>query len=234
MTAPATTAAPGRATRWYGFSAILTGLLRLGRAPLAFLVAIVGNAAVQAALVLPGTVPGTSVLSWVLALVSFAVLVLAAALATAAGLGAVTGRMPLRRAMAAAAGHLGRFTLWCLLLSVAVTVGLALYTLPGLVVAAITPYVLLAASDGRGNALVTDLRAIAQRPGRWLLTALLMGGVLLVSWLVSALSGFFVGGAVSSFVSWVWFGFLFSWFTCAWATVYRSTAVGSPARSGEG
>lgn len=231
MTAPPVIE-PRTVTRWYGFSALLTGLARLGRAPLAFLVAIVANAAVQAVLVLPGTVPGTSVLSWLLALVSLAALVLAAALATAAGLGAVTGRMSLGASVASAARHLGRFALWCVLLSVAVTLGLALFTVPGLLVAAVTPYVLLAASDGRGNALVTDLRAIAQRPGRWLATALIMGAVLLVSWLVSALSGFFVGGAVSAFVSWLWFGFLFCWFTCAWAVVYRSTPVGAPAGPG--
>lgn len=234
MTAPVPGGAAVPVTRWYGVSAILTGLTRLGRAPLAFLLAVVGNAALQALLVLPGTVPGTSVLSWLLALVSFAVLVLAAALATAAALGAVTGTMRLGASVAAAVRRLGRFALWCLLLSVAVTVGLALFTVPGLLVAAVTPYVLLAASDGRGNPLVTDLRAIAQRPGRWLVTALLMGVVLLLSWLVSALSGFFVGGAVSAFVSWLWFGFLFCWFTCAWATVYRSTAAGAAGGSAAG
>lgn len=212
--------------RHYGFSALLTGFTRVWRAPAAIWAAILVNALAQALLIWPDPVASASLVFLLLALASLVVALLAAAVITASALETVTGRASLGTSGARARRNLGGFSAWFVLLLLALLIGTMLYTVPGVVVAVVTPYVLLAAMDGHSNAILADLRAIASRPGRWLVTALLMGLVVAISWLLAAVVMFFVTGPPAAFVMWVWFGFLFAWFQCTWAAVFRSTEVG--------
>ncbi len=189
---------------------------------------VVLNAVVQALLVLPDPIPGQSSYAGVLAVASFVALLVTAALLTASALESVLGPVHWGAAAARARRSAAWFALWFVVWVAVGAVGLALWTWPGLLWLAVTPYLLLAASDGHRGAIVAGLRAIAARPVRWLVTTLIVGIVAGVAWLLGAVTGFFVGGAVGSALTWFWFGLLAAWFLAAWAAVYRSTPVGAP------
>jgi hypothetical protein len=215
--------------RFYGWSALVAGVRGVWRGWRVVLPVVVGNALVQALLVLPDPIPGQSAYAGVLAALSFLVLLLGAALLAASALESVHG--PVRWAPAGARSRrsLGWFAVWFVGWVVVLAVGLALWTWPGLLWLALTPYLLLAASDGRrAGAATTDLRAILARPVRWLVTTIVVGVVAAIAWLLAAVTGFFVGGALGSAVTWFWYGLLAAWFLAAWAAVYRSTPVGTP------
>ena len=95
---------------------------------------------------------------------------------------------------------------------VAIMAGLLVWVVPGMVVVALTPMVVVAALDGRRGALRANLAAIRARPGRWLVTALLMSMVVGGGWMAAALTGFLVGGWLGPLVVWLGFGVLAAWF----------------------
>ena len=213
--------------RHYGFSALLSGFARMWRGWRVIVPVVLLNALAQALLVLPDPVPGRSWSFLLLAVVSFLVLAFAMALVTSSALSAAVGPVTWGRVVDRLAQHGGAFMAWFALVLAAIAVGLVLWVVPGWLVAMLTVYVLLAALDGRGRgALGADLRAIGSRWGRWLITALLMGVVVAVSWLLAAFSAFFITGAISAFITWTWFGLLASWFQTTWACLYRSTPAG--------
>ena len=104
----------------------------------------------------------------------------------------------------------------------AVSVGLAFNTVPGLIVAALTPFLLLAALDGHRNALGRNLRTLGRRFWRWLITVVIIGIVLLVGDLSAGLFTFFTRNPLASLVVWLLGGLVLAWFTTAWALIYRS------------
>ena len=118
--------------------------------------------------------------------------------------------------------HIGSYALWAIVWLLAVSVGLALNTVPGLVVAALTPFLLLAALDGQGNPLVRNLRTVGRRFWRWLLTVVVIGVVLFVSDIGAGLFTFFIRNPLASLAVWLGGGLAIAWFTTAWALIYRS------------
>ena len=189
---------------------------------------VVLNAAVQALLVLPDPIPGQSSYAGALAVVSFVALLVTAALLAASALESVLGAVRWGAVAARARRSAAWFALSFVLWVAVAAVGIALGTWPGLLWLAVTPYLLVAASDGRRNAVAADLRAVAARPVRWLVTTALVGVVAGVAWLLGAVTGFFVDGAAGSAITWCWFGLLAAWFLATWAAVYRSTPAGAP------
>jgi hypothetical protein len=111
---------------------------------------------------------------------------------------------------------------WSLGLVLVAILGFSLFVVPGFVVLALTPYLLLAVIDGSRNPVAANFRTIGARWGRWLVTVVLMGVICFVMWFLSALDGFFVTGAPGAIIAWLVLGLVSAWFTCAWALVYRS------------
>lgn len=196
---------------------------------------VVVNALVQAALVWP---PFTYDTGWWVAL---SALLSAVMLGISFGLVAVTalrvddGPVGWGQAIADLREQSGPYSLWALVWLVAVSIGLALYTLPGLVVAALTPYLLIAALDGHRNALGRNLLTIGRRPWRWLLTTALVGLGLLVGVVASGLFTFFVRLPLAALVAWLIGGLLAAWVTVVWARIYRGAwdVVATSAPTGE-
>jgi hypothetical protein len=213
-------------TRRYGRSALVAGARVAVGSWRVVLPVVVLAAAVQAVLVVPDAVPGQSAAAAILAVVSFLVVALELVLVVATVLESVDGgaRWPAVLALAARRGWV--VALWLLGWLVVVSVGLALWIVPGVLVVLLTPYLFLAAMDGRGNALGADLAAIRARVGRWLVTSIASGVLVGGAWLGAALGGFFVPGPASAFVVWLWFGLLGSWLLATWAVVYRGTPPG--------
>jgi hypothetical protein len=186
---------------------------------------IVANALVQAALLLPGVLPYLTIPFILIALVGFFVLVASFVLVTAAMLQAATGAVAAEVVVSTLKERFWQVLLWSLGLAIAVTIGLSLFVLPGLVVLAITPFVLLSVVDGQRKPLATNFRIIGAQWGSWLLTIVVVGAAALVLWFFSALNGFFVTGAPAAFFGWLVLGFASSWFISRWASLYRKVVL---------
>ena len=205
----------------YRVSVLAVGLVRMWRAWQVIVPVVIVNALVQGLLLLPGTLPYLTIPFAISALLSFIALAASFGAVAAAMLQAVTGPVSARTAFGTLRARAWALLAWSLGLVVLVTLGFALYIIPGFVLLALLPYLLLAVVDGQRNPLAVNVRTIAARWGRWIVTVLAMGLICLVMWLLSALDGFFVTGAPGSVIAWLVLGLVASWFTCAWALVYR-------------
>ena len=219
MTAPAVRE---QATSPYRVTALGSALLRMWRAWRVLIPVVIVNAVVQSLLVLPGVLPYLTWAFVLLAVVGFLVMVVSYGMVAAAMLRSVDGQVRWTTVLPAVRACWPRLLLWSVVLLVAVTVGLALYVVPGILVLALTPYVLLAVVDGRPDPWRTNLRAIRVRWGRWLVTIAMMIVISALMWLLAALDGFFVTGAPAALIGWLVLGLVASWFVCTWALVYRS------------
>lgn len=207
-------------------SAYFVALVRMWRAWAIILPVIVVNAVVQALLILPDVTPDLTVGFVLLAIVSLLVLIVSFALVGSAVLQAAVGRVDVRQVLVQARQRLPMLVVWSLGLLVAVLLGLSLWLLPGFIILAITPYLLLAVLDGRSNPLKVNFSVLGRRVGSWLFTLALIGATALIIWLLAVVTGFFVTGAPGALIGWLGLGFVSSWFTCAWALIYQP-AVGS-------
>lgn len=213
----------------YRVSALAFGLIRMWRGWSVVLVAVVANALLQAVLVIPGADPATFGF-WLLAFLSALVFAASFGLITAVALLVADGHVGWDRATAALRAHGRGYLLYAVGLLVAFTAGLTFGAIPGLVVLAITPFLLLAALDGQRNPLAANFHAMGQRFWRWLVTVIIVGIAVLVGTLLMGLTGFFVRGALASFLSWLVAGLVISWFQVTWGLIYRSTTVAAGAR----
>lgn len=217
--------------RQYGHSVLATGCKRWWRGAVVMLSAIVVNALVQMLLIAGDPIPGSGVLGvfTLLALCSLIIVILTGSLITATALSVSAGRVGFSAAFSLARRHFWLFAGWAIALGMVVTIGMMLYTIPGALIAAVTPFVLLAAADGQKNAVSANFRAIGNRFGRFIITLVISGILLFIFHLLSAANTFFIAGSASVFIMWFVFGLLTSWLAVGWALLYRSTPVGAAA-----
>ena len=212
----------------YRWSALATALVRMWRGWRVVIPVVIVNAVIQSLLLLGQPRPYLTLTFVLLALVSFAVFTLAFGAVASAALQAAVGSVSAANVVAHVRARALPLFAWGLALALVVTLGFALYVIPGLVVLALTPYVLIAVVDGQRNPLLVNFRVIGLRWGRWLVTVAVVGAVLGVLWLLANVDGFFIGGPLGALVGWLVLGLISSWLVSAWALVYRS-AVDSPA-----
>ncbi len=206
----------------YRLSVLGTAAARMWRGWKIVLPIIVINAVVQGLLLLPGVLPYATIGFALTAVASFVALAASFTLVSASMLQAVAGAVSTHSALAALRARIWPILGWSLGLVAVVTMGLAFYVIPGLVVLAITPYLLLAVVDGAPNPLATNFRVLGARWGRWLITIVVVALICGLVWLLSALDGFFVTGSGGAIIGWFGIGLVSSWLICAWALVYRS------------
>lgn len=206
----------------YRVSILATGFVRMWRAWRVIIPVVIINALLQGLLLLPGVLPYLSLAFIVVALLSLVVLIGSFGLVAAAMLQAVEGAVSAAPALTTVRARLLPLLGWGIALALVATLGFALYVLPGFIILALTPYLLLAVIDGRRNPVAVNVRTIGARWGRWLITVLIMGVLCFALWFLAALDGFFVTGAPGAIIAWLALGLVSSWFTCAWALVYRS------------
>ena len=211
----------------YGWSVLFTSIGRMWRGWAPALTIIIVNAVLQALLVLWNPIFGIDGIgAYLLAALSGLLILITAAVITATALLSVDGRVGLGAGLSRAASEFGWFALWMISLWIIVMVGYLLWTLPGIFLLAITPFVSIAAIDGQRNAIAANLKAISARPIRWLFTVLIVGAISGVLWLLSAFNTFFITGFWSSLFACLSVGMFCWWFQTAWARLYRSTPVG--------
>lgn len=206
----------------YRVSVLVTGFARMWRAWRVLLPVVIVNAVVQGILLLSGVLPYLTIVFVLTALLSFVILVASFGLIAAAMLQAVQGPVSAGAAIDTLRARTWPLLAWSLGLVLVAIAGFALYVVPGFIVLALTPYLLLAVVDGKRNPLAVNFRTIGARWGRWLITVVLMGVICFVMWFLSALDGFFVTGAPGAMIAWLVLGLVSAWFTCAWALIYRS------------
>lgn len=206
----------------YRVSVLATGFARMWRAWRVLLPVVIVNAFVQGILLLSGVLPYLTIVFVLTALLSFVILVASFGLIAAAMLQAVEGPVSAGAAIDTLRARTWPLLAWSLGLVLVAIAGFALYVVPGFIVLALTPYLLLAVVDGKWNPLAINFRTLGARWGRWLVTVVLMGVVCFVMWFLSALDGFFVTGAPGAIIAWLLLGLVSAWFTCAWALIYRS------------
>lgn len=204
------------ADKQYGWTVLGTGLWRMWRGFLPFVVVALVNAVVQASLL--------SLSPFWLALgISAAVLLISFALTAHVAYRSVSQRSGVGDLTEA---DLARFALWVVGWTVVVSAGLAFYFWPGVILLALTAFIPVAAAAGAGNPLTANFAAIRERPFRWVLTVGVSLVVILIVWLLSGLNAFFIRGWVASFTTWLLIGFVAAWLLTAWSALFRSTAAG--------
>jgi hypothetical protein len=176
--------------------------------------------AVMSAVAYSPTNIGWNVLSSVLSALVFLV---ASALVTASAHLSLSTSVSWAAVVALLRRHGRRFVLWLVGLILVTSIGLALYTWPGILLLALTPYVLLSSIAGDKNPLATNFRAIGQRFWRWLVTALIVTMLALLSYIVFGFTEFFLRGVLGASVIWIIIGFATAWIMTAWALILHAT-----------
>jgi hypothetical protein len=115
-----------------------------------------------------------------------------------------------------------RFSLWLVLLVFVASTGLAVFTLPGILVVALTPFVLLASVAGEANPLRVNFTVIRSRFWRWLVTAVIGVILVLLGYVVLGFTEFFLRGPLGATVILVVVGFVTAWVMTAWALILVS------------
>jgi len=213
--------------RLYRFSVLATALIRMWRGWRIWTPVVVVNALTQGLLVLPGVLPYLTLGFVALALISLIVLALSFTMVAATMLQASSGPVSLGDVLATTRTRLLPMLAWSLGLVLVVTLGFALFVLPGLIVLAITPFLLLAVVDAQRRPLAINFHVMKAQWGRWLITVIAIGVICLVVWLLSVLSGFFVAGVGAATIGWLGLGLVSCWLICAWALVYRTVVPAS-------
>ena len=206
----------------YRVSVLATGFARMWRAWRVLLPVVVVNALAQGILLLSGVLPYLTIVFVLTALLSFVILVASFGLIAAAMLQAVEGPVSAGAAIDTLRDRTWPLLAWSLGLVLVAIAGFAIYVVPGFIVLALTPYLLLAVVDGQRNPIAVNFRTIGARWGRWLITVVVMGVICFIMWFLSALDGFFVTGAPGAIIAWLVLGLVSAWFTCAWSLIYRS------------
>lgn len=217
------TAAPAR----YRISAILSGLAAMWRAAGPALLAIVINAAIQAALMYLDVQSGFSIGFLASFVVSAAAAMALYAVLTAAALESVDGTASFASVLARSRRHILLFAVWTIVQWTLIVMVALVHVGLILLVAALTPFLPLAAMDGHRAAMVSNFRAVGARFGRWLVTCLVLIVAGLVLYLLSAVNTFFVKGTPASVIFWLVIGIVAWWLLTAWALIFRATPVGA-------
>ena len=210
--------------RYYGFSALLSGLAKMWRATVPAIVFIVINAAVQAGLVSSDPAVGWT-FDFVAALVASVVMLLfTGAVLSSGAYESAAGRTGFGAVVARMRSHFGRFALWVIVQTILIGIAWLVWPVLGGIVAWVLVYVPIAAvSDGEGNPLVDNFRAIGRHPVRWIVTGIIIAILLVLGFVLAALNTFFISGAVASALTVVIGGVFSWWYLTAWACLYRSS-----------
>lgn len=208
--------------RTYRLSALASALMRMWRAWTVIVPVVVGNAIVQALLVWPASSMDRGWALVLAALVSAVAFALAFGLVATAALLTPDGRVSCASALSGLRAHRTAYGLWALGLLIAVSIALAVQAAAALVVLAVTPFLLLAAIDGRPNPLMVNMRTIGRRFWRWLGMCVIVGGAVVLGTVFMGVTQFFLRGSFGALVAWLVGGLVLSWFTVAWALVYRN------------
>ncbi len=214
---------------FYRYSVLITAIGRFFRGFVPFAAVIVFNAIVQMVLVwIFDPLPGWNFSFIFTTIISFVVLLWAFQALNITALAVATGKTSLGE-VARSGNNWLAFSLWSVLMYVLVVIGTFIDVWVALAVLAVLPFVPMAAADGQRNPIVTNFKVIGERWLRYVITAIILGALLVFSTLMSAVNGFFIGGNLGSIIVWLFWGVTAAWYLSALALIYRSTNTGAQA-----
>lgn len=219
-----------RSTRQYRRSVLSSAIKRTWESGRVFAIVTVVNAVIQALLILPQPIYAINTPLFIfLGLVSYVVLLASVTLVIGAALRSGRGPSTIGGAYRQMRPRLVRFLVTTLIWTVACIAGLLLWGIPGFVIFATTPFVLMSAADGDRHPLRDNFQAIRFRFGRYVAVLIVNLIVLLFMYLGSFALNFFLNSALAAFIVWLYVGFLGTWLLTGWALLWRSTPPGQAA-----
>lgn len=211
----------------YRFSVLLTGIGRLFRSFVPLTVVIVVNALVQAILIgLFDPQPTLTIGFALLTIVSLVFLVWGLFCFNIVALEGATGKPRLSSVFRRSITEWTWFLVWAFVIYVFVVVGLLISSYLAAAIVLLFPFVTLAAADRKRNPLKTNFLVLAGRPWRYLFAAIIFLPLLGLSAFFTSMNGFFVGGGIGSFITWIYLGVIGAWYMNALGLIYRSTVAG--------
>ncbi len=211
----------------YRVSSLAFAFVRMWRGWRVVVPVIVLNALIQALLIWPPFTYGSGAWTMLSAVVSAIVLAAGFAAITASSLRVADGQVHWSEIAPAIRENAIRYLIWILAWGIAVAIGLALFVIPGIVIIALTPFLAMAVLDGRANPPRANFEVIRARPGRWLITIVIVLLLGVICWGIAGFTVFFVRGPIATLLIWLVGGWLVTWFVTAFGLVYR----GAPTRT---
>lgn len=190
---------------------------------------IVVNALVQGLLIMPAYSVAAPVINALLAVLSALIALKLLAFVTVALLRTPEGSVSWAEVFPELKRRTWRGMLWGAILLIVIAIGFALWTVPGILIAAVTPFILIAALAGERNPVAANFRIIGRRFWRWLITVIISGALITLGYLGSGFIVFFLRGMLGAGLVWLAAGFIAVWFTTAWVLIYRSSVEAKPA-----
>jgi hypothetical protein len=206
----------------YRFSALAFGLARMWRAWRVMIPVVLLNAVLQALLQWPPFTYGTGWLTVLTALLSAIVFAVSFGVLAAAALLVPQGAVRWHEVIVMFRTRAAHYVVWVVVWLVLVWLGTLLTPIGGLVIAALTPFLLFAALEGQRNPIAVDLRVIGRRFWRWLVTCLIVGAGLILGSIIGGFTMFFLRPPLGVLIAWLIGGLLAWWVTTTWALIYRS------------
>lgn len=184
---------------------------------------VVANAFIQTLLVVNNPSPPLTWWIWPQALISFGAIVAFIAIVVIALQLGSTGECSWRATLVKARSRFVPLFVYAAGLTIAAVIGLALWIVPGLIVLAMSPYLLIAVADDVQHPIRSNFRAIRAGLGRWILLLLVTCVLAGIPWLGSALAAFFWPGAIGTFLTWLAFGLAGTVLLQLWSRSWRET-----------
>ncbi|NQU36035.1 MAG: hypothetical protein HQ526_00380 [Actinobacteria bacterium] len=191
--------------------------------PLAtFAIIAVTNAVIQTLLILPQPIFG---LNTSLFVILSAISTVSILLATAGIVGTVLsideGPTNLRNGVRQIRPRLWLFLGWTMLWLVLIVAGLLLWIIPGLIVAAVFPFVGIAIADDNPHPFAANFRAIRAHIGAFVAASAATFAILVLMYLVGAALAFLLPGPVAALITWIYVGLIGAWLIRGWVRLYR-------------
>lgn len=223
----AAVSAPEAKPKEFKFSALISAVGRFFRNFWALVIAIVVNAIVQAILVATNVTISFNFGFIIFVLISLAGFLWSFFYINRVGLEGTVGKPSIAEVYNQDNSNFTKFALWSLALWLVTLIALIVYAWAAVLILIVFVFVPLAAADGQANPIKANFEAIKDRWGHWLMTSIILFVIIWVLMLLTAATGFFVGGFAGSLITWLVWGVFASWVVLAYGLIYRSTRVGA-------
>lgn len=228
----AAVSAPEAKRKEFKFSALISAVGRFFRNFWALVIAIVINALVQAILVATGATIGMNIGFIIIAVISLAAFLWSFYYINRVALEGTVGKPGISGIYNQDNSKFTGFALWSMGLWLVTLIALIVFPWAAVVILIVFVFVPLAAADGKPNPVKANFAAIKDRWGHWLMTSIILFVIIWVLMLLTAATGFFVGGFGGSLITWLVWGVFTSWVMLAYGLIYRSTRIGAKESSG--
>ena len=186
---------------------------------------VVVNALIQPLLLIADSTPALTWAIWPLAAVSLLAVVASVTLIVAAISLQPTGEFTWSDLLVRLKSRIVPMLAYTIGWLVILLLGFSLWIVPGLVVLAMTPYLLIEVVEGSENPIKSNFQAIRAGIPRWILLLVASAILIGLSWVGSALLAFFFPQLLGGFLTWLIFGFIGAFVVKMWFRGWLKSSV---------